>query len=119
MSVQRGDVVLVRFPFSEGTGVKVRPALVVQSDRNNQRLANTIVAMITRTTQRATSEPTQLLLDLTTPAGQQSGLLHDSAVKCENLFTVHQSVILQTIGRLSATMMSHVDACLKASLGVL
>ena len=54
MKVGRGDVVLVRFRFSSGTGAKVRPALVLQSDRNNQRLANTIVAMITSTTERAT-----------------------------------------------------------------
>ena len=29
MTLQRGDVVLVRFPFSSGSGSKVRPALVI------------------------------------------------------------------------------------------
>ena len=43
MSVRRGDVVLVDYPFTTGGG-KVRPALVVQNDRDNGRLMNTIIA---------------------------------------------------------------------------
>jgi mRNA-degrading endonuclease toxin of MazEF toxin-antitoxin module len=35
MSFARGDVILADLPFSDRTGAKVRPALVVQSDRNN------------------------------------------------------------------------------------
>jgi mRNA interferase MazF len=118
MSVKRGDVVLLRFPFSGGGGAKVRPALVIQSDRNNRRLVNTIVAMITSTTQHALAESTQLLIDTATPQGQRSGLLHTSVVKCENLFTIEQQVILRTIGQFDATMMAQVDDCLRASLGL-
>ena len=113
---KRGDVVLVRFPFSSGAGSKVRPALVVQNDTNNQRLANTIIVMITSTVARASVEATQVLVELRTPAGRRSGLLHDSAVKCENLFTIEQSLILRTIGSLPPEMMSKVTDCLKASL---
>ena len=32
MNFSRGDVVLVDYPFSDRTGSKVRPALVVQND---------------------------------------------------------------------------------------
>ena len=40
--VQRGDVVLVAFPFAAGGAAKLRPALIVQNDGDNQRLANTM-----------------------------------------------------------------------------
>ena len=54
--LHRGDIVLVNFPFSSGTGSKLRPAL--QSDHNNQRLTtNVIVGAITTTTRRH-HEPT-------------------------------------------------------------
>jgi mRNA-degrading endonuclease toxin of MazEF toxin-antitoxin module len=33
MKVRRGDIVLVDFPYSDQTGRKVRPALVVQADQ--------------------------------------------------------------------------------------
>src|SRR5690349_5778057 len=45
--MKRGDVVLVDFPFASGGGSKVRPALVVQNDRNNALLQDTIVVPIT------------------------------------------------------------------------
>jgi len=57
--MQQGEVVLVAFPYVSGGGGKNRPALIIQTDRNNQRLANTIVAMITGNTRLATTEPTQ------------------------------------------------------------
>jgi mRNA-degrading endonuclease toxin of MazEF toxin-antitoxin module len=41
MNVLRGDVVLLDYPYAGG-GAKVRPALVIQNDRDNQRLVNTI-----------------------------------------------------------------------------
>ena len=114
----RGDVVIVEFPYQDGTRGKNRPALVVQCDRNNGRLQNTVVAMITGNTRLAMAEATQLLVDPSAPQGQSSGLHAPSAVKCENLFTVSQSHILRTIGRLSPAMMAQVDACLRASLGL-
>ena len=118
MTVQRGDVVIVNFPFSAGTGSSPRPALVVQSDHKNQRISNTIVAMITRTTHRAAHEDTQLLIDVNTPEGKQSGLMFTSALTCENLATVHEQLITHKIGRLPPAVMQQVDECLKASLGL-
>ncbi len=114
----RGDVVIVQFPYQDGTRGKNRPALVVQCDENNHRLQNTIIAMITGNIQRAGTEPTQLLVDPSVPDGKNSGLHGPSAVKCENLFTISQGDILRTIGRLSLALMAKVDACLKSSLGL-
>ena len=102
--MQRGDVVLAELPYSDRSGSKRRPALVVQCDRNNRRLDDTILAMITSSTQRATVEPTQLSVDLETPAGRQSGLLHTSVVKCEHLITLHRQFIGRVIGRLPPEM---------------
>lgn len=115
---RRGDVVIVRFPFADGVGSKSRPALVVQCDRNNSRLDNTILVQITSRTRFAHTEPTQLLIELNTPVGRQSGLLNDSAVACENLLTVRQDVITRKIGELPEDAMRQIDACLKASLGL-
>lgn len=117
MKVKRGDVVLLAMPFAQGGGAKIRPAVVVQNDRNNARLSNTIVAAITRNVSR-THQPTQLLIDPATTTGQASGLLAVSAVTCENLFTVGQNLIHRVIGRLSTASMQQVGDCLRASLDV-
>lgn len=115
MSARRGDVVLAWYPFATGTGGKRRPCLVVQNDRDNARLTNTVVAQITSNL-RAAAEPTHLLTEVSTPEGQAAGLLHDSLISCNNLATIEQALIAQVIGTLPAATMAGVDACLKAAL---
>ncbi len=116
MKVDRGDVILVSYPFASGTGSKVRPAVVIQCDRNNSRLDNTIIAQLTSRTRYAKSEPTQILIEAASAAGQQAGLLIDSALSCENLYTVRQDAVVRKIGTLPDGLMLQVAACLKASL---
>ena len=116
MNLERGDVILADLLFTDRTGSKVRPALVVQSDHNNARLDDVILALITSTTSRAASEPTQLLVEVTTPEGKASGLLHHSAVKCEHIITLHRSFIQRVIGRLPEKLMRQINDCLKAAL---
>src|SRR5262249_28072459 len=118
MAVRRGDIILADLPYSDASGSKVRPGLVVQNDLNNQRLQDVIIALITSTTHRPAVEPTQLLIDITTAEGRKSGLLHTSAIKCEHLITLHQRLIKRVIGRLSSPDMAKVNDCLKASLGL-
>jgi mRNA interferase MazF len=118
MKVRRGDVVLLEHPYSVGVGSKVRPVLVVQCDRDNSRLVNTIVAMITRTIHRAERVDTQYLIDVATPRGQTSGLKAISAVNCSNLFTIHERLIRKKIGVLPLDAMREVDDCLKAALDI-
>src|SRR5260370_15068717 len=79
MPVSRGDVILTFVPNVGSPGGTVRPALVVQSDHNNARLNETIIAAITSNTSRA-REATQLLIEVAAPDGATSGLLYDSVL---------------------------------------
>ena len=114
MTVKRGDVVLVDYPFTTG-GAKVRPALIVQNDRDNARMANTIVAQISGNIARA-HEATQHLIELAAEPG--CGLVRDSALIATNLLTMHQSDILRVLGSLSAATMAQIDDCLRMALGL-
>jgi mRNA interferase MazF len=115
MNIQRGDVVLLDYPYASGGGAKVRPVLVVQNDRDNQRLTNTIVVQITSVTRRAL-EPTQLLIEVSTPEGQLSGLRQDSVVNCVNLVTLEKTKILRRLGSLPDPLLQQVNACLMLAL---
>jgi mRNA interferase MazF len=118
MNVRRGDIVLVWYPFTSGRGASRRPALIVQNDRDNRRLDNTVIAQITTNVRRA-HEPTQLPIERSTPEGQQAGVLHDSVVSCNNLATVHEDRIDRVIGHLPDALMLRIDECLKIALGLL
>jgi mRNA interferase MazF len=85
--MNRGEVVLLDWPFSSGHGSHIRPALLVQNDVDNRRLTNTIVAMITSQSARA-NKPTQFLINVSISEGKQSGLRVNSVVNCVNLFTI-------------------------------
>lgn len=117
MNVRRGEVVLVDFPYPAGVGGKVRPALVIQNDRDNARLVNTVVVQITSLTSRS-AQPTQVLIEISTPEGKQSGLAFDSAVNCVNIATLERSRIRRRLGILSATLMEQVDDAVKTALGL-
>lgn len=113
--MNRGDVVIVEFPFADGGRGKNRPALVVQHDRDNQRLTNTVVAMISGNVRHA-GEPTQVLVDPATPDGASSGLHGPSVVKCNNLYTIRQQDVQRIIGKLPAQMLTAVNDALRATL---
>jgi mRNA interferase MazF len=110
--------VLLPIAFVSGKGSKVRPVVVVQNDDLNVRLNSTIVAIITSTSVRAHVEPTQLYVDIGTEDGTQTGLLHDSTVKCEHLDTVDQRDVVRIIGRFPSGMLAKLESCLKAALEI-
>jgi mRNA interferase MazF len=101
MNVQRGDVVMVDWLFSDRSGSKRRPALVVQADAYNIALDDTILALITSSARRRVGAATQLEIDITSPDGIQTGLAINSVVQCENLVTVDRRFVLRIRGRFS------------------
>ncbi|HEX3870617.1 MAG TPA: type II toxin-antitoxin system PemK/MazF family toxin [Pirellulales bacterium] len=115
--MKRGDVVIVDFPFTSGAQSKIRPALVVQNDRDNRKLSKTIVVMITGNLRRK-GESTHMLVDPGDPAAASSGLHGPSLVSCVNVYTIDQASVKQIIGNLSQAAMKSVDVCLREALGV-
>jgi mRNA interferase MazF len=115
--MKRGDIVLVQVPFVGASGAKLRPGLVVQCDPLNNMIRETIIAAITSNLSNV-HQPHQLLIDLATADGAASGLLADSAVRCERLHTVPQTDVQRVIGHLPATLMTRIDKCLNAALGI-
>ena len=111
MRVKRGDVVLVDYPFGSGGG-KVRPSLVVQNNRDNGRLMNTIIVQISSNVSRV-HESTQCLIELSREPA--SGLMRDSATIATNVLTIGQGDILRVLGELSAEAMERVDECLRTA----
>jgi mRNA-degrading endonuclease toxin of MazEF toxin-antitoxin module len=118
VKVARGDGVLLDLPFSDASGSKVRPAVVVQNDAHNRRLNSTIVVLVTKTIRRARHEATQFLIEASSPGGARTGLRVDSAVVCTNVYTVHENFVRYRIGRLPESMIPMLDGCLKAALGI-
>jgi mRNA-degrading endonuclease toxin of MazEF toxin-antitoxin module len=59
-----------------------------------------------------------VLVPVASPAGQQAGLLNDSAISCENIYTVRQDAVVRKIGTMPHSVMADVNDALKASLEI-
>lgn len=108
---RRGDVVLVHFIFSEETGVKKRPALVVSTDAYQKGRQEAIVAAITSNLGR------RLIGDTPVSDWKGAGLLYPSQVSMV-IRTVKQPMIARQLGRLEKTDLDSVEKNLRIVLGL-
>lgn len=72
--MNRGDVILVRFPHPSGLRGKKRPAVIVQSDSYATKVGTLLVAEVTKNLSMA-NDPACFFIDASTPDGQRSGLV--------------------------------------------
>jgi mRNA interferase MazF len=88
----KNEIVLVRYPFSDLSTTKVRPAVVFT--RLGKSPDYVIVPLTSKSGRLSAGE--FILADW-----QSAGLNLPSAVK-QGLYTIHSSLILRSVGRLSA-----------------
>jgi mRNA interferase MazF len=112
--MNRGDVVEVDWLYTDMSGSKIRPAVVVQGDFLNGLIDDTILVQITST--RHGIPGTEVLLD---PAAETaSGLSKVCVASCMNLATFDQMRVIRTIGILSDATMRQIEDCLKKVLDI-
>lgn len=90
------DIVLVPFPFSDLSGQKLRPVLVLSNDRYNLKSADALVCGITTNLKTA---PYSILLDLT-DVEVTGTLRHISKIKADTIASLDQSTFIKVIARL-------------------
>jgi mRNA-degrading endonuclease toxin of MazEF toxin-antitoxin module len=115
--MNRGDVVLVRFPHPSGLRGKKRPAVIVQSDAYAGVVNTLVVAEVTKNLTMA-ADPACLFIDVSTPEGKATGLARDSVVSCLVLVTVYDDTVAQVLGTLSPTMKHKLNDCLRVALAL-
>ncbi len=109
----RGDVVEVVWPYTDMTGSKRRPAVVIQADFLNAVIDDTILVQITG---KDHGLGTEVRLD---PAIEtDSGLSKPCVASCVDLRTFDQYLIIRTIGFLSPAAIQRIEAALKTTLGI-
>lgn len=111
---KRGDVILVKFPYSDLVRYKKRPALVVQDETVETGLSQRVVVQITSNLER--TGQTRVLVKKDSPGGRAMGILADSVIVADHLATVLPREIDKVIGRCNC--MPEVEAALRRVLGL-
>jgi mRNA interferase MazF len=107
-SYSRSDVLLVRYPFSDLSGEKLRPAIVVGSPHPSADYL--VVALTSRTTALTAGE-------FVLSAWLQAGLNVPSAVK-RGIATAHPSLVVKRLGQLESHDAKRLDQSLRHWLGL-
>jgi mRNA-degrading endonuclease toxin of MazEF toxin-antitoxin module len=107
----RGDVVLVSFTFSDETGEKQRPAVIVSSDTYRHDRQEAIIAAITSRTDRILAGD-HLISDW-----QSAGLLFPS-VTTGIIRTMKQGIIVRKLGTMPQPDMQVIEDNLRDILGL-
>ena len=91
--------------------------MVVQADVYNQRLRHAVVAQVTNNLDEK-DDPACLFVEAATPEGKATGLDRDCLICCTLLSLMSEDRLKEKIGKLSAEMLTELDDCLKAALGI-
>jgi mRNA interferase MazF len=107
-SYSRGEVVLVRYPFSDLSGSKIRPAVVISAPHSSKDVF--ILPLTSKTTSLLAGEFVLTNWSL-------AGLNVETAVKL-GIYTVDQSLIVKRVGRLSDSDLRALHDALRRWLGL-
>ena len=100
-----GDFLLVQYPFTDGSAAKLRPVLVVSSDKYN---FGGDVVVLPVSSQPDRSDPYSFHIDMDRPEFKHTRLKHSSAIKWNKPLTVAKSVVLRKLGNLKPPYLEEV-----------
>ncbi|MBI3459108.1 type II toxin-antitoxin system PemK/MazF family toxin [Candidatus Azambacteria bacterium] len=103
-----GDIVLTPFPFTDLSGNKVRPALVLGTQKGD----DLTVCFISSVSQNKV-HVFDIVVDLADKNFSKTGLKLKSIIKTTKMATLDQVVVLGLIGQLDTKNMSRVKKVLK------
>lgn len=107
-SYSKPEVVLISYPFSDLSGTKVRPAVVVNVAHASQDLF--VVALTSRTSGLLTGE--FVLIDW-----KAAGLNVETAVK-RGIYTIKQTLVKKSVGKLENADAEQLEKSLREWLGL-
>jgi mRNA interferase MazF len=96
--MNKGEIILVTFPFTDLSGSKLRPALILAADRDD-----VTVAFITTNLQQVNNT------DMFVQKSTTNGLKKDSIVKLNKIASLDHGLIMGSVGQLVENELKEVD----------
>jgi mRNA interferase MazF len=106
---KKGTVVLVPFPFTDLSGSKVRPAVIVSDGKIG---SDVVLLFITSQVNSKGRHIVRVVPD------QENGIKTKSKIVCSKIATLEAKIILGELGSLSQTVQKSIDTELRKVLGL-
>tara|TARA_Y100000310_G_scaffold345532_1_gene466147 strand:- start:11220 stop:11567 length:348 start_codon:yes stop_codon:yes gene_type:complete len=100
---EQGDIVLVPFPFTNLSGIKQRPVLILSSKEYNQKGEDIITCGIT--SNLSDKEHSILITEKEMLSGK---LPKASRIKSDKIFTLEKSIVKRKFGKVNSSVLEKV-----------
>ncbi len=113
--IRRGDIVLLSFPFTDLSGTKVRPAILISDDSFNQQNNDGIFICVT--TQKYQT-PFDIQLNKSSPSFRSSGLKENSTIRASKIMCLDKNLVRRRLGSADSALMKKIQSALKCLLAL-
>lgn len=112
MAYQRGDIWLVKYPYTDLSSTKVRPAVICSTDAYHAEQPDIIVAALTSSISAATASLDYILQDWTA-----AGRRFESAFK-PVVATLDPSLALHRVGEVASIDLKEIESRLRRAFAL-
>jgi mRNA interferase MazF len=110
----RGDIVLAAFPFTDLSGNKRRPALIIAAEPNASDATLAFISSVVP----ANLTAYEIVLTPSASDFYQTGLKVASVLRLNKLATIERNLITRKLGQLAASRLLQVDDVLIKAFGI-
>lgn len=101
--IEQRDLLLVPFPFSDQSGRKVRPVIIISNNKFNQNSEDILVTGVTSNISKD-----KYTLKLTNNNLEEGKLLTHCCIKVENILRTDKELIIKKIGKIDKKMLKEI-----------
>ena len=109
MLLDKGDIILVPFPFTDLSSTKLRPAVVLWVDLSGSDI--TICFISSQNVNKISLE--EFIIETTDPEFPKTGLKSTSKVRVARIVTLERNLVTRKLGRLEPKFLKKLDNCLR------
>ena len=105
---EQGDIVLIPIPFTDLSSQKRRPVIVISNNDYNRKTEDVVVVAMT-----SNPESTDYSFSISSSDLINGKLNRPSKVRVDKLYTMSQSIIVKTFGRVDVRILQRVRSTLQ------
>ncbi|MGK7943492.1 MAG: type II toxin-antitoxin system PemK/MazF family toxin [Microcystaceae cyanobacterium] len=105
MSLNKGDLILIPFPFTDLSTTKLRPAVVLWADSSGIDI--TVCFVSSQNISNISAE--EFIIETTHPDFYKTGLKVSSKVRVSRIVTIERNLITRKLGNLETGLLNELD----------
>ena len=118
-NIKRGSIVLIRYPFTDLSGNKVRPAVILTPDNFIPKMDDILCLFISSVIPyKKYLLPSDYIIDEKHSSFNDTGLKCTSVFRCHKIALLIKSLVIKHLGQLDNVIMSDINTHLCIALGI-